>query len=112
MGWQQYLDAEQARFVQELLAFVRIPSVSAKPENIPDVVRAAQWVAARLTAAGIEGAAVLPTDGHPVVCGHWLHAGKDKPTILIYGHFDVQPAEPFELWDSPPFEPVVRDGRV
>ncbi len=112
MEWQQYLNAEQARFVQELLAFVRIPSVSAKPENIPDVVRAAEWVAARLTAAGVDGAEVLPTAGHPVVCGHWLHAGADKPTILIYGHFDVQPAEPFELWDSPPFEPEVRDGKV
>lgn len=112
MAWQQYLDAEQARFIQELLAFVRIPSVSAKPENIPDVVKAAEWVAARLTAAGVEAAEVLPTAGHPVVCGHWLHAGADKPTILIYGHFDVQPAEPFELWDTPPFEPEIRDGRV
>ena len=112
MAWQQYLDAEQARFVQELLEFVRIPSVSAKPENLPDVARAAAWVAARLTAAGVEGAQVLPTDGHPVVCGHWLHAGADKPTILIYGHFDVQPAEPFELWHSPPFAPEIRDGKV
>lgn len=112
MGWQAYLDREQDRFIAELLDFVRIPSVSAKPENIPDVRRAADWVAARLTAAGAEGAEVLPTAGHPVVCAHWLHAGPDKPTILIYGHFDVQPAEPFDLWTTPPFAPEIRDGKV
>ena len=112
MTWQTYLDAEQARFVQELLDFVRIPSVSASPENIPDVARAAEWVATRLTAGGVEGAQVLPTTGHPVVYGDWLHAGADKPTVLIYGHFDVQPAEPFDLWDSPPFEPEIREGKV
>ncbi|MCB6176594.1 dipeptidase [Rhodobacter sp. Har01] len=112
MDWQGYLDREQPRFVAELLDFVRIPSVSAKPENIGDVRRAADWVAARLTAAGAEHAEVLPTAGHPVVCADWLHAGADRPTILIYGHFDVQPAEPFDLWSSPPFEPQVRDGRV
>lgn len=112
MTWETYLDSEQARFVDELLAFIRIPSVSAKPDNIPDVLRAAEWVAARLTAAGAEHAQVMPTAGHPVVYADWLHAGADKPTILIYGHFDVQPAEPFDLWTSPPFEPEVRDGRV
>lgn len=112
MSWEAYLDQNQPRFVDELLDFVRIPSVSAKPENIPDVQRAAQWVAARLTAAGAERAEVLPTAGHPVVCAEWLHAGADKPTLLIYGHFDVQPAEPFDLWTTPPFEPEIRDGRV
>lgn len=112
MSWEAYLDQNQPRFVDELLDFVRIPSVSAKPENIPDVQRAAQWVAARLTAAGAERADVLPTAGHPVVCAEWLHAGADKPTLLIYGHFDVQPAEPFDLWTTPPFEPEIRDGRV
>ncbi|WP_172297510.1 dipeptidase [Pseudoruegeria sp. HB172150] len=112
MGWQEYLDREQERFVGELLDFVRIPSVSAKPENIPDVKAAGDWVVERLGAAGIEGAVLLPTDGHPVVCAEWMGAGPDKPTILIYGHFDVQPAEPFELWSSPPFEPEIRDGKV
>ena len=112
MSWEAYLDQNQPRFVDELLDFVRIPSVSAKPENIPDVQRAAHWVAARLTAAGAERAEVLPTAGHPVVCAEWLHAGADKPTLLIYGHFDVQPAEPFDLWTTPPFEPEIRDGRV
>lgn len=110
--WEDYLNREQGRFVDELIDFVRIPSVSAKPENAADVRRAADWVAARLTAAGMERAQVLPTAGHPVVCAEWLHAGPDKPTILIYGHFDVQPAEPFELWTHPPFDPVQRDGRI
>ena len=112
MTWEAYLDREQPRFVAELLDFIRIPSVSAKPENIPDVRRAGEWVAARLTAAGAERAEVLPTAGHPVVCAEWLHAGADRPTVLIYGHFDVQPAEPFDLWDSPPFDPQVREGRI
>lgn len=112
MTWETYLDQNQQRFVEELLDFVRIPSVSAKPENIPDVQHAAEWVAARLTVAGAERAEVLPTAGHPVVCAEWLHAGADKPTLLIYGHFDVQPAEPFDLWTTPPFEPEIRDGRV
>lgn len=112
MDWQAYLDREQDRFVRELMAFVRIPSVSAKPENHADVVRAAEWVAARLTKAGAECAEVLPTVGHPVVCAQWLHAGPDKPTVLIYGHFDVQPAEPFDLWTSHPFEPEIRGGML
>ena len=112
MTWEAYLDREQPRFVAELLDFIRIPSVSAKPENIPDVVRAGEWVAARLTAAGAERAEVLPTAGHPVVCAEWLHAGADKPTVLIYGHFDVQPAEPFDLWETPPFDPQIREGRI
>ncbi|MEZ5796260.1 MAG: dipeptidase [Paracoccaceae bacterium] len=112
MDWQAYLDREQPRFVGELLDFVAIPSVSAKPENIPDVQRAAQWVRDRLVAAGAEHAEVLPTAGHPCVLADWLHAGPEKPTILVYGHFDVQPAEPFDLWTTPPFEPEVREGRV
>jgi acetylornithine deacetylase/succinyl-diaminopimelate desuccinylase-like protein len=112
MTWQDYLDAHQARFVDELLDFVRIPSVSAADAHKADVVRAGEWVVARLIAAGAENVRMLQTAGHPVVYGDWLHAGADRPTVLIYGHFDVQPAEPFDLWDSPPFDPVVRDGRV
>lgn len=110
--WQSSLDEHQERFLDELLEFIRIPSVSALSQHEGDVVRAADWVAARLERAGIENAAVMPTGGHPVVYGDWLHAGEGKPTILIYGHFDVQPADPADLWDSPPFEPEVRDERV
>jgi acetylornithine deacetylase/succinyl-diaminopimelate desuccinylase-like protein len=110
-NWQDYLDANQERFLAELLDFLRIPSISALPDHAADVGRAAEWVAARLRAAGIEGVQVLPTGGHPVVYGEWLHA-EGKPTVLIYGHFDTQPADPYNLWDSPPFEPAIRDGRV
>lgn len=112
MDWKTYLAENQARFTDELLELVRIPSVSAVPEHAPDVMRAAEWVAARLGAAGVEGAEVLPTAGHPVVLAEWMGAGPDKPTILIYGHFDVQPAEPFDLWETPPFAPEIRDGKV
>lgn len=109
--WQSYLDEHEGRFLDELLDFLRIPSVSALPDHAPHVARAAEWVAARLAAAGMQGVQVLPTGGHPVVYAEWLHA-EGKPTIMIYGHFDTQPADPYELWDSPPFEPAVRDGRV
>ncbi len=112
MGWAEYLDKHQDRFVEELCDFIRIPSVSAKPENAGDVREAGEWVVERLTAAGVENAEMLETAGHPVVCADWLHAGSDKPTILIYGHFDVQPAEPFDLWSSPPFEPTIRGDRL
>jgi acetylornithine deacetylase/succinyl-diaminopimelate desuccinylase-like protein len=109
--WQAYLDENKDRFLNELLDFLRIPSVSALPEHAGDVARAADWVANRLRAAGVEGVRVLPTGGHPVVYGEWLHA-PGKPTVLIYGHFDTQPADPYNLWTSPPFEPAVRDGKV
>jgi acetylornithine deacetylase/succinyl-diaminopimelate desuccinylase-like protein len=109
--WQSYLDENKDRFLDELLDFLRIPSISALPERAGDVARAGEWVAARLRAAGMEGVRVLPTGGHPVVYGEWLHA-PGKPTVLIYGHFDTQPADPLDLWTSPPFEPAVRDGRV
>ena len=112
MGWAEYLETHQAQFIEELCDFIRIPSVSAKPENAGDVRSAGDWVVNRLTAAGIENAQIFETAGHPVVCADWLHAGPDKPTILIYGHFDVQPAEPFELWTSPPFEPTIRGDRL
>lgn len=106
-----YLDGNQDRFLEELLDFLRIPSVSALPERAGDVARAGEWVAQRLNSAGAENVETLPTGGHPVVYGDWLHAA-GKPTILIYGHFDVQPVDPVELWTHPPFEPAVVDGRV
>jgi acetylornithine deacetylase/succinyl-diaminopimelate desuccinylase-like protein len=109
--WETYLHAQRDRFLNELLEFLRIPSVSALPSHAEDVERAAAWVAGRMRAADIEGIRILPTGGHPVVYGEWRHA-PGKPTILIYGHFDTQPVDPVELWSHPPFEPVVRDGRV
>ena len=110
-AYRTYLDGNQDRFLEELLDFLRIPSISALPERAEDVARAAEWVAQRLDSARAENVEVLPTGGHPVVYGDWLHA-EGKPTILIYGHFDVQPVDPVELWTHPPFEPTVVDGRV
>jgi acetylornithine deacetylase/succinyl-diaminopimelate desuccinylase-like protein len=110
-GWQQYLDDNRARFLDELFDYLRIPSVSSLSQHADDVMRAAEWVAGRLNAAGIENVEVMPTGGHPVVYGDWLHA-PDAPTVLIYGHFDVQPADPFDLWTTPPFEPEIRNGRI
>lgn len=109
--YQDYLESNQERFVEELIEFLRIPSISALPERAEDVARAGHWVARRLTAAGVENVEVLPTEGHPVVYGDWLHA-PGKPTVLIYGHFDVQPVDPVELWTNPPFEPTIREDRV
>jgi acetylornithine deacetylase/succinyl-diaminopimelate desuccinylase-like protein len=109
--WQTYLEQNKGRFLDELLDFLRIPSISALPEHAGDVYRAAEWVVNRMTEAGIEGVRIMPTGGHPVVYGEWLHA-PGKPTVMIYGHFDVQPVDPLHLWDSPPFEPVIKDERV
>lgn len=111
MSWQNYLVDNNARFLEELLDFLRIPSISSLPENADDVRKAGEWVVQRMRAAGIENVQMLETGGHPVVYGDWLHA-PGKPTIMIYGHFDVQPVDPLELWESPPFEPTIRDGRV
>ncbi len=110
-AWETYLDAHQSRFLDELVEFLRIPSISAIPAHAPDVQRAAEWVAMRVSLAGLEHTQILPTGGHPVVYADWLHA-PGKPTVLIYGHFDVQPVDPLELWTHPPFEPYVHDGRV
>ena len=110
-NWENYLENNKARFLDEMLDFIRIPSISALSEHAGDIQRAGEWVADRMNTAGIEGIRILPTGGPPVVYGEWLHA-PDKPTILIYGHFDTQPVDPVDLWSSPPFEPVVQDGKV
>jgi len=109
--WNVYLDENQDRFLEEFFELLRIPSISAEPAYAKDVRAAAEWVGRRLKKAGIEHVQTLETGGHPVVYGDWLHAD-GKPTVLVYGHFDVQPAEPLELWDSDPFEPIIDDGKV
>ncbi|MDB4913070.1 MAG: peptidase [Gemmatimonadetes bacterium] len=106
-----YLGAHDARITQELFDFLRIPSVSARSEHDVDTAHAAEWTAASLRAAGLE-ATVHQTAGHPVVVGEWRGAPAGAQTVLVYGHYDVQPAEPLELWTSPAFEPTVRDGRL
>ena len=109
--WQNYLEQNQARYLDELVDFLKIPSISSLPEHTEDIKRAAEWVKSRMAQAGIENLKILPTGGHPVVYGDWLHAD-DAPTILIYGHFDVQPVDPLNLWQRPPFEPVISEDRV
>ena len=109
--WETYLKDHKDRFINELMEFLRIPSISSLPDHATDVQEAAEWVETRMKSAGIESVRIIPTGGHPVVYGDWLHA-PDKPTVLIYGHFDTQPVDPLELWDNPPFEPTIKDGRI
>jgi acetylornithine deacetylase/succinyl-diaminopimelate desuccinylase-like protein len=107
---EKFLSDNDARIRNELFDFLRIPSVSAKSDHNADTRRAAEWVKASLDKIGVP-AKVYPTAGHPVVVGEWRKA-PGAPTVLIYGHYDVQPAEPLDLWTSPPFEPTVRDGKI
>jgi acetylornithine deacetylase/succinyl-diaminopimelate desuccinylase-like protein len=108
---QSYIAANRDRFRSELFEFLRIPSVSARSEHRTDVRSAAMWLMERMKEAGLE-VSLHDTPGHPVVLGEWRGAGEDAPTLLIYGHYDVQPAEPLDLWTTPPFEPDERDGRI
>ncbi|HWT67202.1 MAG TPA: dipeptidase [Terracidiphilus sp.] len=100
-----------SRFLAELKDFLRIPSISTLPEHAPDCQRAAEFLAAELTRIGMENVRVLPTEGHPLVYADWLHAA-GKPTVLCYGHYDVQPVDPIDEWHTPPFEPTERDGNI
>ena len=107
----EYIDHNMARFRGELDAFLRIPSVSAKSEHRDDMRAAAEWLAERVGEAGLE-VSLEPTDGFPIVLGEYRGAGPEAPTVLVYGHYDVQPPEPLDEWTSPPFEPEVRDGKL
>ncbi len=108
---QGFIDENLGRFRSELYDFLRIPSISAKSEHDDDTRAAAEWFREKLTSAGLD-AEIIETPGHPIVVGEWRGAGPDAPTVLIYGHYDVQPPEPLGLWDSPPFEATERDGRI
>jgi acetylornithine deacetylase/succinyl-diaminopimelate desuccinylase-like protein len=107
----QYLNANRDRFLEELFEFLRIPSVSANSEHKKDTRRAAEWLMQKMQAAGLD-VSMHDTPGHPIVLGEWRGAGADAPTVLIYGHYDVQPPEPLDLWTTPAFEPTIRDGRI
>ena len=106
-----YIDREIGRFEEELFEFLRIPSVSARSEHTGDTRKAAEWVADRMRDAGLSPS-VIDTPGHPVVLGEWKEAGPEAATLLIYGHYDVQPPEPLDEWVTPAFEPTVRDGNI
>ena len=108
----QYLDHSHARAVQSLFDVLRIPSISTQPDHARDVAKAAQWVADYLKQAGL-AVEIWPTAGHPCVYGEWLGAGSSAPTLLIYGHHDVQPTGDLSKWTHPPFEPHVDTaGRI
>src|SRR5580658_6862606 len=106
-----HIESKRDENLNELKELLRIPSVSTKSEHRSDIERAARWVAEKLRGAGLENIEIVPTKLHPLVYGESLHAA-GKPTILFYGHYDVQPAEPLDLWTTPPFEPAVRDGNI
>ena len=107
-----YSRANGDRFLQELFAMLRIPSLSGDPAHAGDVRAMAEWLAAHMQSLGLDKVAVMETAGHPVVYGEWMGAGPDKPTVLVYGHYDVVPATLEDGWASEPFEPVVRDGKI
>jgi acetylornithine deacetylase/succinyl-diaminopimelate desuccinylase-like protein len=111
MTAQAYVDQHQERFLYELFELLRIPSVSTAAKFKDDVQRAAQFVRQKLEDAGVDWAEIHQTDGHPIVYAEKM-VDPEAPTVLVYGHYDVQPADPLELWDSPPFEPEIRDGKI
>ena len=102
-----FIDANTGRYLKELSELLAIPSVSTDPERVPEIKRCAEWLAGHMRGIGLQNVQIMPTQGHPVVYADWLGA-PGKPTVLIYGHYDVQPPEPLELWTSPPFEATVR----
>ena len=110
-AWERYLTDHQQRFINELTQFLSIPSISSQSEHMDDVREAGLWLMRRLKQAGLENIELIETGQHPLVYADWLHA-EDQPTILIYGHFDVQPIDPIELWKHPPFEPVIKNDRI
>lgn len=110
-GWKDYQEKNKDRFLEELLALLRIPSISARSENKPDMIRCADAVKEQLLAAGADKVEIYQTAGHPIVYGEKI-TDPSKKTVLVYGHYDVQPADPLDLWHSGPFEPVIRDGKI
>lgn len=111
VDFEQYIKENQERFLQELFELLRIPSVSTDLKFKGDVLKAAHFLEEKLKAAGADAVEVCPTKGHPIVYAEKI-IDKNLPTVLVYGHYDVQPADPYELWDSPPFEPVLKDNKI
>lgn len=107
-----YAQSHRERFLEEFKEFLRIPSVSTDETHAADMQRAAEWVAEQLRRIGFERVSIYPTARHPIVYAEWLKAGSDRPTVLIYGHYDVQPVDPVEEWKTPPFEPTVQGENI
>ena len=110
-AWKEYQNLHKDRFLNELLDLLRIPSISARGEHKSDMVACAEAVRDSILAAGATKAVIYETPGHPIVYGEII-TDPAKPTVLVYGHYDVQPADPLELWHSGPFEPVINDGKI
>ncbi|WP_084244090.1 dipeptidase [Planomicrobium okeanokoites] len=108
---ERYFQERRGDHLEELESFLRIPSVSSLSEHKKDMLTAAEWLVKAFEKAGLENVKIDETGGHPLVYADWLHA-KGKPTVLVYGHYDVQPVDPLHLWESPPFEPQVRDNKL
>ncbi len=108
----EFAKNNQAKFLAELNEFIRIPSVSTAPEHKSDILKTAEWLTRQLAGIGMQNIQILPTGGHPVVYGECICARKDAPTVLIYGHYDVQPADPLDLWTTDPFEPAQRGDNL
>lgn len=106
-----YISENFDSYIEELKDFIRIPSISTSPENKGDINQAAEFLAGKLKQAGLNRVEIFRTEGHPIVYGEWLGA-PGKPTVLVYGHYDVQPVDPLELWKNPPFEPVVEENKI
>ena len=109
---RHYSRSQAERFQHELYDFLHIPSVSTNPAHAADMQRAAEWLVTQMHDLGLQNAQVMPTAGYPVAYGEWLGAGQDKPTVLVYGHYDVVPAEMADGWHTPPFEPTVKNGKI
>lgn len=106
-----YFETKREEHLDELKQFLRIPSVSSLSEHKEDMRTAAEWLSKSLQDVGLENVSIDETKGHPVVYADWLHA-EGKPTILVYGHYDVQPVDPLNLWETEPFDPTVRDNKL
>ena len=106
-----FINVNRDRYIDELKEYLSIPSISALPDYATDVIRCAEWTAGELKRIGLDNVRLVETPGYPVVCAEWLHAG-EAPTIIFYGHYDVQPVDPLDKWDTPPFEATVRSGEL
>ncbi|MUG44066.1 dipeptidase [Paenibacillus woosongensis] len=111
MSYESYFQQHREQHLDELKQLLTIPSISALSEHKPDIARAAEWISSSLSSAGLENVEIIPTKGHPIIYADHLHA-PGKPTVLVYGHYDVQPVDPLHLWETPPFEPTIRDGKL
>lgn len=107
-----YIDKNEQKFLDELFHFLRFPSISTDPKFKSNLIECADWLIDNIKSFGFQNVKKHETKGHPIIYGEWMGAGKDAPTVLIYGHYDVQPPDPLELWTKPPFEPDVRDGYI